>query len=276
GIESIVDADDPRLASFYAAVNDPQHKAVLDAGASYHREVAGMAWAGPFGYQMFIKPAQVPASRARKRLEGLVKRGPEPYKRLAGEHLKAWPKVVMQPGETILKGASDAGPGTGPSLDDGMVVGDASDDFLDDVLAGEKSGSAWRLHGGDQPPTDGWMKAEFMDLDWKSVVLPAQELGGKGPHHLRRTFVVEDPAAIERLWLVFQNFEAGDVEVFLNGRIIMVMRGGGRPDVMPIPLKLNTRELLKKGTNCLAMRFRDGGQEGPTFNIDLRDAGPSE
>jgi hypothetical protein len=97
------------------------------------------------------------------------------------------------------------------------------------------------------------MAPAFDAADWPQIALPSADITGKGLRVLRGTFEVADPGAVESLSVAYSLH--GSLEAYLNGtRILDVGRGGTIVD-MSVMLKPVTRELLRKGANCLAVRI---------------------
>jgi hypothetical protein len=112
----------------------------------------------------------------------------------------------------------------------------------------------WRLMPDGNPPGPDWMAASFDDSSWQPLSLPSKELGSGGARMLRAAFALDDPANVEALALDYAT--TGRMQVHLNGTLIMdISPGGGRgsTEAAKILLKPSTRELLRTGTNHLAV-----------------------
>ena len=104
----------------------------------------------------------------------------------------------------------------------------------------------------------------------RQIVIPAKKLTGK--HLLRKKFTVEDSTKIESLLLDYVT--AGEMRVYLNGTLIMHLNpegGKSKYDRASIPLKPVTVELLKSGSNCLAVEINHPKGVDP-FNLTLKAA----
>jgi len=232
-IESIIDADDPRLGVFRAAVEDPDSAAILEAGAEFYRHTDGPQWAGPLGFQIFAPPAQTNA-RTRSRLEALAERGRQPYRDMARAYLAAHPMLSLTADKPLFDGAA---------------------------------ADAWCLLPKGQTPGEGWTKPGFDDSSWLAVTLPTKAVGENGTRYLRRTFEVQDVQAIEQLGLEYNLW--GRWQVYLNGELVVDLKGLSWPKVHQTPLKPNTAALLKPGKNVLAIVLKPA-KEDAKFKATLR------
>ena len=216
-IESIVDAADPRLAKFRAAVDDPANAEVIAAGEAYHRSIGGPVWSGLHGFQFFARSVQT-NGRSRGALEQLAEKGPVGYSELAKAYLEKYPHIEV-----------------------------ALETRLFDAAA------SWRLRSADQPLGDDWASPEFDDTDWQAITLPSQAVVGKGERYLRVTFDGVDASSIAMLGIEYS--VKGKMTAYLNGEKIIegVDMGWFNPVIMP--LKPATLELLKAEGNVLAVKL---------------------
>ncbi len=96
-IESIVEPDDPRLAAFQAAVNDPAHAETIRQGERYHSLIGGYVRLGRRGFESFApRPQPGEDARTRNSLADLARRDDGFYGQQAAAWLAARPHVELQ------------------------------------------------------------------------------------------------------------------------------------------------------------------------------------
>ena len=215
-IESIIDADDARLAAFREAVDDPANAPVLEAGEQYHKLVAGPRSTGPAGFVVYA-PSVCTESRTRGSLEQLAAKGPAGYAAMAKAYLAAHPQWHIYPDQPLF----DAG---------------AKD--------------AWRMTKAQVTDKD-WTSATFDDSTWTPISLPSKQISGKAPILLRRMFDGVDAAAIQSLGLQYSI--KGKMDVYLNGTLIFQGQVMGWWKSVDMPLVPAAVELLKADKNVLAI-----------------------
>jgi hypothetical protein len=218
-IESIVPADDARLEAFRAAVEDPANEPVMASGAQFYNLVPNIGFYGLKGFRAVLSGLQG-SSRHRGTLKGLATRGEGVYRRMAEAYLAAHPLLPLDPATPLMPPPS----------------GEAE---------------CWRLAPDGKAPHSDWKAPSFNDGAWKPISLPSKELGSKNPRMLRGSFPLDDPSAIEALALDYAT--TGRLQVYLNGTLIMDVSPSGSSTTAKILLKPSTRELLRAGTNHLAV-----------------------
>lgn len=218
-IESILDPSDPRLAPFRMAVEDPAHEPLLEVGADYHRNTAGVHRAGMHGFHFYAKRAQTD-SKQRAQLAGWVKAGTQGYGELAKAFLAKYPEIQLTPNTPLFD----------PAMAD-----------------------SWHVLTEGQAPAAGWQLPGFDASAWRSTALPDKGVAGKGASHLRRVFDVADPTAVQRLGLQYRL--EGRMRVYLNGELVVDVNGGGWPSDKALLLKPIAGQLLRAGKNCLAIEL---------------------
>jgi len=243
-IESIVPADDARLAAFRAAVEDPANEPIMASGAQYYSVVPEISWCGMKGFQTIASGLQG-NSRHRGTLRALATRGEGVYRQMAEAYLLAYPQLRLEPDTPLIP--PPAGPkGRGE-------------------VAADSNARCWRLMPDGKTPDSDWKAPSFNDAAWEPISLPSKMVGSKNLRMLRSTFAVEDPSAVEDLSMDYA--AAGSMQVYLNGTLIMdISPGGGRGATggAKILLKASTRELLHAGANHLAVTVAH-----PTGNNDF-------
>ncbi len=96
-IESIVEPDDPRLAVFQAAVNDPAQAETIRQGERYHSLIGGYVMLGRRGFESFApRPQPGEDARTRNTLADLARSSDGFYGQQAAAWLAARPHVELQ------------------------------------------------------------------------------------------------------------------------------------------------------------------------------------
>lgn len=98
-LESILAKDDPRLAPYYAAVQDPGNAEVLKYGADYERVASGKGHSGPKGFGTFMPRPDPRHRRALGTLRNLAKNAKGYYREQAQKKLDA---IGSPPEEVML------------------------------------------------------------------------------------------------------------------------------------------------------------------------------
>jgi hypothetical protein len=236
GIESIMDIDDPRLEDFRDALEGSDAEEVMDQGKKYYDAVAGAQWSGLKGFEIITRHAQVDR-RKRGALEKLAEEGEGPYDKMAEAYLQAYPKVVLIPDSFLIPPPSKGN----ESKPDNAV-------------------ECWRYLSGNEDSDEKWKEVFFNDRRWKEVSLPSKEIASTDPGRLRAVFEVSDPEAIKSLSLEFDT--STPFKGYLNGKLILNETGGNNwKRRVTLLLKPVTRELLKKGDNCLAVEAAGFGAD---------------
>lgn len=233
-IESIMDADDPRLAAFREAVNDSANEPIMETGKQYHAATKGPRWVGPLGFQIFAIPSQANADQ-RKVLETIATSGPQGYRQMAMKHLATHPWIQIMPDTALF----------------------------------DPNQPAWRLAPADVKLADDWFSPAFDDSGWQTVKLPSEKLAGRETLVLRRTFGGVDASQVESLMLEYTLGKGETIAVYLNGQCVMENTSPGWPGIHQYPLKPNVTKLLKDDTNDLAVKITPG-KAYADFNLMLK------
>ncbi|MCH7226194.1 DUF6288 domain-containing protein [Haloferula sp. A504] len=238
-IESVVDADDPRLAKFRRAVDDPANAVALEEGQRFHASNKQISYTGPKGFQWVTAPGSLSDRRTRDTMRFLAERGKSAYRDMAAAHVAAAPSE--------------------PAIADTPLV------------PGKDKGSpVWRMMPATSEAKPNWREVTFDDSQWKPLTLPSREVADK--RLLRASFEIDDPAAVESLLLDY--LTGGEMLVHLNGTLILHLAPEGGPskyDRASIPLKSSTLELLRAGRNTLAVATNHP-KAGDPFNLTLKAA----
>lgn len=222
GIESVLDADDPRLGEFRAAVEDPENEKLLPEGARYYKAVKSVPFSGPQGFE-FVAPGPQTNRSAWNTMMQFAKDSESPYSKMARNYIKAHPEMIVDSSEaSLLPPASD------------------------------KKAACWRYLPDGQAGGDDWKAPRFNERGWEPTALPSREIGQQKQSRLRGIFEIEDPQQVESMSVEFM--PTGPFQVFLNGTLVLDYTGGPSwKQKTTILLKPVARELLQSGENCLAI-----------------------
>lgn len=235
GIEGVVDVDDPRLREFRAAVEDPKNKKRLDVGKIYYARVNAFELQGQKGFERIEMLGGRSSHRwIKKQWSGFMetaKSGIAPYQQWTRNFLLTHPYLMNTSHRlALLKLAADK-----------AKQDNEGREFL-----------GWQFFQGDEVSSRDWMQPSFRNLAWSSLNQPSEQLGGEGTSHLRGVFEIADPGEVEELSI--STSATGPMKVFLNGELVFHYTGKKTSwSSFGIPLKPVTRELLREGTNCLAI-----------------------
>jgi hypothetical protein len=236
GIESVMDADDPRLSDFQDAVEDPANENILSEGAKYYSSVRGTHYSGPRGFELVAPVAQINDS-AWSTLKNLAQDEDSPYSVMARDYIKARPEMITDFSETAV---------LPPEGDDKATCWSYS-------AEGRASGDKWKMPG-------------FSARGWKATALPAKVVGQQERSQIRGIFEIENPDQVESMSVEY--LPTGPFKVFLNGSLVLEWTGRQSWKwETPVRLKPVARELLQSGENCLAIESSSLGHE---FDLTFR------
>ena len=230
---------DPRITKFTGIVKSVA-KENISAGKSMHNTFRDIEYTGQKGYGFVAAPGQIKNKMGSKTISKFLDDKNE-YSETAKALYTEIPILPLTAKESVLKVKKSK------SVD-------------------------WKILSGFNSLPRSWNAPDFNDKSWESVKIPTKGLGKQ--HLLRTTFQLTQLEDIDHLSLA-QDTE-GRMQVFLNGEMIIYIdqdRSRGRPR-RDIILKETTKELLRKGTNTLAVIIDNTKSRSKTnqFNLDLKVA----